>query len=231
MPTPTEAKQVFNGIAWRYDLANRVISLGLDWSWRHELSRLCSERKPQRVLDVACGTGDQILSLKRFLNPECKIVGLDLLEKMVVRAKKKVKSKGPQMNWFLGNGIELPFKENSFDAMTISFGLRNLPSIESYLEEAKRVLRPNGKVWVLEFSQPKPWFRKIYYTYLRHVLPVIGKVLTGSRSSYDYLASTIERFPNQKALSQVFEKVGFQKTEYVNLCQGIVAIHSGELKR
>ncbi len=228
MATTTEAKEVFDAIAWRYDLANRVISLGLDLSWRNTLSKMCIQAGPERVLDVACGTGDQMVSLKRYLLPQTEIVGLDLLEKMVTRGRKKMGKKNA-VTWFLGNGILLPFKENSFDAVTITFGLRNLPNVAQFLKEAKRVLRPQGRVWVMEFSSPSPsWFRKIYFLYLKKILPVIGKLLTGSRVSYDYLAQTVEKFPNQATLSEAFLAAGFEKVWYRNLCRGIVAIHCGE---
>ncbi len=229
MATTVEAKQVFDGIAWRYDLTNRFISMGMDLYWRHRLSELCAQSHPQKILDVACGTGDQLLSLKKFIGPNTELVAIDLLEKMVARGKQKVQSNGHKLSWFLGDGIQLPFKEQSFDAITITFGLRNLPSIDGFLKECQRLLRPNGKVWVLEFSQPtQPWFRTIYYAYLKNVLPLIGKVLTGTRNSYDYLARTVENFPNQKKLSGEFKAAGFKKVTYLNLCQGVVAIHGGE---
>jgi demethylmenaquinone methyltransferase/2-methoxy-6-polyprenyl-1,4-benzoquinol methylase len=229
MASTIEAKKVFDAIAWRYDLANRVISLGLDVAWRNTLSKMCVQAGPERLLDVACGTGDQIVSLKRYLLPQTEVVGLDLLEKMVARGKKKVGGKNAAVSWFLGNGIFLPFKDKSFDAVTITFGLRNLPGVLDFLKEAKRVLRPKGRLWVMEFSSPSPsWFRQIYFFYLKKMLPVIGKLLTGSRASYDYLAQTVEKFPNQQALSQAFGAAGFEKVWHRNLCRGVVAIHCGE---
>jgi len=228
MATVQEAKDVFDGVAWRYDFTNRVISLRQDRLWRDRMSNMCAEARPERVLDAACGTADQLLSLKRFLPAQTKVVGFDLLEKMLRRGQSKCRKKNKLVDWSLGNGVQMPFQDNSFDAVTISWGLRNMPSIETFLSEAFRVLRPGGKLWVLEFSSPSPaWFRKIYFIYLKYLMPVFGGILTGTRAAYDYLAQTVEQFPNQERLKEYFETAGFKEVSYYNQARGIVAIHKG----
>lgn len=229
MATLQEAKNVFDGVAWRYDLTNRVISLKRDRLWRDRMSKMCAAARPERVLDAACGTADQLLSLKNFLPPHTKVVGFDLLEKMLRRGQSKCRNKNKPAAWSLGDGSLMPFQDNSFDAVTISWGLRNMPTIESFLSEAFRVLRPGGTLWVLEFSAPSPaWLQKIYFFYLRHVMPVLGGILTGRRASYDYLAKSVTRFPDQKRLISYFEAAGFKEVSYWNQARGVVAIHKGK---
>jgi len=228
MATLEKAHEVFDAVAWRYDLTNRVISGGLDVVWRNWMSRLCVQAEPKRILDVACGTGDQLISLNRYVAKGTELVGVDLLEKMIRRGVKKLEQRQIPVEWFLGDGVRLPFAQDSFDAITISWGLRNLPAIDLFLNEARRVLKPNGVLWVLEFSTPSPaWFRTVNSFYLRKILPVIGKVLTGSRASYDYLAQSVENFPDQETLKRAFLEAGFREVCYFNLARGVVAVHKG----
>lgn len=221
--------EMFSGIAQRYDLLNHVLSVNIDKRWR----RLVREKlfdvladPTATVLDVACGTGDLAIELKR--NAKAAVVGSDFCRPMLAIAKGKTDQTSLKIPYVEGDALGLPFAESSFDAVTIAFGLRNLASFEAGLRELFRILKPGGTLAVLEFSSPRvPGFRALFNFYFTRVLPRIGGAVSGSRGAYEYLPDSVSKFPDQKALSELMRTVGFGSVEYVNLTGGIAAIHSG----
>lgn len=216
-------RDMFARIAPKYDFLNHFLSLNIDKRWR---KRVCQklksvlENSQALVLDVACGTGDLAIEMKRF--GKARIFGTDFCRPMLLIAK----DKDFEIPYVEGDGLNLPFADASFDAVTIAFGLRNFSDWEKGLSEAYRVLKPAGKLAVLEFSSPVvPGFRQIFNFYFNKALPFIGGVISGSRFAYDYLPKSVARFPNQKELAKMMKKVGFSSVEYENLTGGVAAIH------
>lgn len=222
-------REMFSGIAGRYDLLNHVLSVNIDKRWR----RLVREKLADvladpsaTVLDVACGTGDLAIELKK--NSKAAVVGSDFCRPMLAIAKGKTDQASMTIPYVEGDALGLPFADSSFNAVTIAFGLRNLASFEDGLRELSRVLKPGGKIAVLEFSTPKvPGFRALFNFYFTRVLPRIGGAVSGSRGAYEYLPDSVSKFPDQKALVELMRKVGFGSIEYTNLTGGIAAIHVG----
>jgi demethylmenaquinone methyltransferase / 2-methoxy-6-polyprenyl-1,4-benzoquinol methylase len=230
MPDPIAVNSMFARIARRYDVANRLLSGGLDVRWRRQLCTAVAETKPQQVLDLATGSGDVAFALARTLGPQVRIVGMDFCEPMLDEARLKQREKaGPYDNveFLQGDGLALPLADASFDAVTISFGLRNMADRAKALSEMRRVLRPGGRLHVLEFSQPARWFRGIYYFYLRHVLPVFAALITGNKGAYDYLNQSINTFPGREALAAEIHAAGFETVHATPLTAGTVALHVG----
>ncbi len=220
---------MFSRIAGRYDLANRLLSGGIDLWWRRRLVRAVRKDRPKVVLDLATGSGDVAFALARALDREAKITGMDFCQPMLDEAvSKQAQSKDPgdaQVTFSLGDGLNLPVTDAVFDAVTISFGLRNMADRHRSLCEMRRVLKPGGKMVVLEFSRPQAWFRPFYFFYLRRVLPWIAGAVTGDRAAYVYLNETIEQFPDREALSKEILAAGFTKVNSEGLTLGIVALH------
>lgn len=220
---------MFGRIARRYDLANFILCGGVDTWWRRRLVRAATAKHPREVLDLATGSGDVAFALCRRLGGECRVVGMDFCQPMLDQAEAKKRAAPPdlvrQLTFRQGDGLALPVPDASFDAVTISFGLRNLADRDRGLREMLRVLRPGGRLVVLEFSQPHRWFRPVYYAYLRHVLPSLAGLVTGDRAAYEYLNRTIGEFPDRFALAREIETAGFSPVEAVPLSLGIVALH------
>lgn len=221
---------MFARIARRYDLANRMLSLGMDLSWRWRLVKRLRKQAPGTVLDLATGSGDVAFAISRNVPTANKIVGMDFCQPMLDEAlRKQVADPGQRygnIRFEPGDGLALPLPDASFDAVTISFGLRNMGERHRSLSEMRRVLRPGGRVYVLEFSQPDRWFRPIYLFYLRNILPWFAGVLTGDRAAYEYLNETIEAFPGREALEAEFLAAGFSSVEAEGWTFGIVALHT-----
>lgn len=216
---------MFARIARRYDVANRLLSGGLDVQWRRRLTKAVASAQPKAVLDLATGSGDVAFALAERLGAGVRIVGMDFCVPMLDEAKLKQREKGTQIEFLPGDGMALPLGDELFDAVTISFGLRNMADRHKALQEMRRVLRPGGRLHVLEFSQPARWFRGIYLFYLRHVLPSVAGWLTGDRQAYVYLNRTIEQFPNRAALTEEIRAAGFASVEAHGLTAGTVALH------
>lgn len=223
-------REMFGGIASRYDLLNHLLSLNIDKGWRRKVAkelRTILDNAEAAVLDVACGTGD--LSLELASGAKASITGTDFCRPMLEFAKTKIDAADLTIPLVEADAMELPFPSESFDAVTIAFGLRNLPNVENGLSELLRILRPKGKLVVLEFSQPVvPGVREAFNLYFTRVLPRIGGLVSGSRCAYEYLPDSVRGFPPQKELAAMMQKIGFSNVQYRNLTGGIAALHIGE---
>jgi len=229
-PDPVAVEATFSSVAPRYDLANHWLSGGIDFYWRKCLVDLAQKSQPTDILDLATGSGDVLFALRRGLGEKVRLTGLDFCEPMLeqARAKREKKQLGSEDNQFLhGDCLRLPFADESFDLITISFGLRNLADREKGLSEMQRVLRPGGRLIVLEFSQPYLWFRPFYYFYLRGLLPWVARWLTGDRDAYLYLGSSISEFPDRAGLCREIEQAGFSQVQAKALTFSIVSLHQG----
>jgi len=221
---------MFSRIAGRYDVANHLLSGGVDFWWRRVLVRRVHDAAPRDVLDLATGSGDVAFALADGLPPGIRILGMDFCQPMLDEAVKKraASSRWRPIDFRQGDGMALPLGDAQFDAVTISFGLRNMADRHKSLSEMRRVLRPGGRLFVLEFSQPFAWFRPVYYTYLKYVLPTIAAVVTGDRGAYEYLCGSIEQFPGRDAMSAEILRAGFKSVRATPLTFGIVALHEAQ---
>jgi demethylmenaquinone methyltransferase/2-methoxy-6-polyprenyl-1,4-benzoquinol methylase len=222
-------REMFATIAARYDLLNHLLSGNIDRKWRRLVAKNVFTSLPgtnRRILDVACGTGD--LSLTLHEAGEGQIVGIDFCRPMLNIAVAKALKHGFQIPFIEGDALDLPFRDRSFDGATIAFGLRNLSSVEAGFKELFRILRPGGRVVVLEFSRPRtPILRSLFSIYFTNVLPVFGGLISGSRSAYEYLPQSVSRFPGQEELASMMKVVGFEEVTFQNLTGGIAALHLG----
>jgi demethylmenaquinone methyltransferase / 2-methoxy-6-polyprenyl-1,4-benzoquinol methylase len=217
---------MFSSIAARYDLLNHLLSGNIDKRWRRVVARKVRSKLPMGascILDVACGTGD--LSITLFETTGAKVVATDFCRPMLKIAAGKVSKK---ISLVEGDALKLPFMDESFEAVTIAFGLRNLSSLEVGLAELYRVLKPGGWVAVLEFSKPaNAIVRSVFGMYFTKVLPLMGGAVSGSRSAYTYLPASVRRFPDQNELASLIGQAGFQDVVYENFTGGIAALHLG----
>jgi demethylmenaquinone methyltransferase/2-methoxy-6-polyprenyl-1,4-benzoquinol methylase len=227
MPDPVSVNSMFARIARRYDLANRLLSGGMDLSWRRRLVAEVNRCAPRQLLDLATGSGDVAFALADGVPTAERIVALDFCEPMLAEARRKQDEAGryPKIAFGHGDILALPVEAGAFDAATLSFGLRNLADRAQGLREIHRTLRPGGRLYVLEFSRPYRWFEPFYLFYLRHLLPRIAGWLTGDRAAYDYLNQTIEAFPDHVALAEEFRLAGFREVTALRMTFGIVALH------
>lgn len=222
-------REMFSGIAGKYDFLNHFLSVNIDKRWRRKVSAKLKnvlENPDAVVLDVACGTGDLSLELKTA--GKAKVIGTDFCRPMLEIAKEKTAKENEKIPYIEGDGMNLAFETKSFDAVTIAFGLRNFSNWQDGLNELHRVLKKGGQLAILEFSAPVvPGFRQLFQFYFSHVLPRIGGAVSGSRGAYEYLPDSVSRFPDQKKLAEMMREIGFEKVEYKNLTGGIAAIHTG----
>lgn len=221
---------MFARIAGRYDLANHLLSGGVDFWWRQRLVRAVHDAHPADILDLATGSGDVAFALVDGLPPHVRMTGMDFCQPMLDEAVKK-RAQNPRwraISFKQGDGMALPLPDHSFDAITISFGLRNMADRHQALTEMRRVLRPGGRLFVLEFSQPHIWFRPFYYAYLKFVLPLVAGRVTGDRSAYEYLGGSIEQFPGRAAMADEIRRAGFRSVGATPLTFGIVALHDAQ---
>src|SRR6059036_3329118 len=201
---PERLRQMFGSIAARYDLANHLLSCGIDFYWRKRAAEVAANWQPHRIADLATGTGDLALALQKKL-PDAEIVGVDFLPEMLDLARRK-----GVRQVVLADAMSLPLDDASFDCVTIAFGLRNLENWAAALAEMSRVLKRKGHLLVLEFSLPTtPSLRTIYRFYLHRCLPLFGSFLTGTKSAYDYLGDSIEEFPNGNAMCELMRETGY----------------------
>lgn len=229
MPDPVAVNSMFSRIAARYDVANRLLSGGIDLWWRLRLTRAVRRARPRTVLDLATGSGDVAFALAAALPPETQITGMDFCQPMLDEAiaKQRPGAAGEHIEFLPGDGLALPCADAAFDAVTISFGLRNMADRHRALTEMRRVLRPGARLYVLEFSQPWRWFRPLYYFYTKRLLPPIAGWLTGDRSAYAYLNASIEAYPDHHAMTSELIQAGFREVTCTRMTFGIVALHIG----
>lgn len=215
---PDAIRTMFDRIAPVYDVMNRVMTAGLDVRWR----RLAAEsvvRKGDRVLDAACGTGD--LAIADVKAGAGNVTGLDFSEAMLARARRKA-----PLEWVQGDMLALPFADDTFDAATVGFGVRNVADLELALTELRRVLRPSGRLAILEITQPRGLLRSFFRLWFDRIVPLVGKVLPGG-SAYAYLPASVKRFPDADALAALMRDCGFGEVRYRLLAGSIVALHTG----
>lgn len=218
-------RAMFSGIAGRYDLLNHVLSVNIDKRWRRLVRQKLQtvlDDPNSLILDVACGTGDLSLELQK--HADARVIGTDFCRPMLAVAADKSDS----IPFVEGDAMNLGFADSTFDAVTIAFGLRNLSNFRDGLAELQRILKPGGKLVVLEFSSPViPGFRHLFNFYFTRVLPRIGGAVSGSRGAYEYLPDSVSKFPDQKRLAEMMRETGFYGVEYTNLTGGIAALHVG----
>ena len=221
---PEAISAMFGRVACRYDLMNHVMGGGLDLYWRRCLVQAVKAQQPARVLDLATGSGDVLLALNRQRACREQAVGVDFCLPMLRQAQLK-----GAVNLMVGDGLHLPFPEASFDAVTISWGLRNFVDRLAGLREMRRVLRQGGRAYVLEFSHPPAWLAPTYFWYLRAVMPKYAQFLTPERGAYEYLGDSIRAFPDQPKLAEMMREAGFRTASWTNLSLGIAALHVAEV--
>lgn len=222
-------RTVFNDVANKYDIMNDIMSFGLHRIWKRIAVFLSNIKKTDKVLDLAGGTGDIAKLLASKLGPQGKLVLADINSAMLEIGRDNLINHNLSSNTDCVqlNAESLPFAENSFNLVTMGFGLRNVTDKQKALDSIYRVLDYGGRALVLEFSEPNKLLRPLYDFYSFNILPKIGKIITGKEEHYQYLVESIRMHPNQDKLKDMFKKAGFAKCEYYNLCGGIVALHSG----
>lgn len=219
---------MFDSIASKYDLLNHVLSGGIDKSWRKKLIKILAKENPKTILDVATGTADLAIAAAQ-LNPD-KIIGIDISSQMISVGEKKIKEKNlSSLIQLIQADIEqLPFSDNSFDAVTVAFGVRNFENLPRGLEEMNRVLKPGGLCVILEFSQPQTFpVKQFYKLYSKYILPVAGQLISKQRSAYEYLPESVNAFPFGKDFLKIYADAGFRDTKFLSLTFGIASIYEG----
>jgi demethylmenaquinone methyltransferase / 2-methoxy-6-polyprenyl-1,4-benzoquinol methylase len=224
-----QVAQMFDNISPRYDFLNHFLSLGIDILWRKKAIRLLKKENPQTILDIATGTGDFAIEALA-LRPQ-KIIGVDISEGMLSFGREKIKKLGMESVIELrsGDSENLPFADNSFDAIIVSFGVRNFEHLDRGLREMNRVLRPGGSCVVLEFSKPRRFpFKQLYNFYFEYILPVIGKLVSKDTAAYTYLPESVQAFPDGSDFLRIYEQAGFNQTKCIPLTFGISSIYLGQ---
>lgn len=229
MPQGAAIRTMFAGIARRYDLTNRILSFGMEGLWRRRLVRLVKERSPRDVADLATGSGVIAFALKAAL-PRAHVSGYDFCQPMldVAQSKQAALPESERIPFAIGDCLALPLPDASLDALTIGYGVRNFEDRAKGLRELRRVLRPGGAAFILEFTQPAWWMRPLYYLYLKTFLPLVAWATTGDRKAYEYLAGSIASYPTQDAISAELRAAGFSRVRALGLTGSIVAIHVAE---
>lgn len=223
MQDSISVRRIFSAIAKRYDLANHLLSAGLDYTWRMRVVKLVCSGKSSRILDLATGSGDLALALRKAC-PEAQIIAADFCQPMLLQAKRK----GLQM-LVNADGTQLPFHSQIFDVVTVAFGLRNMESWSGALKEIARVLVPDGRLFILDFSLPNPsWLRGLYRLYLHCLLPTIASWITGNREAYRYLGKSIEQFPSGQMMTTLLKNNGFAQADARTFCFGIVSLYRAQ---
>ena len=219
-------ENVFNQVYNKYDLMNDVMSLGVHRLWKKSMLNMMNPSSNQKLIDVACGTGDIARLFLNHVNKSSPITCVDPNKGMIKKGKEKL-NRFKNLNWVIAPAEKLPIKNSLFDFYTISFGLRNTKSLDKTLAEAYRVLKPGGRYLCLEFSKIKNSNLNFIYTNYSKLIPSIGKLIVGEKEPYEYLIKSIENFVNQDELIDLMKKKGFKKCSYRNLSGGIVSLHSG----
>lgn len=221
---------MFDSIAYRYDFLNRFLSAGIDITWRKNALKELKKLDPKKILDVATGTADVAIMATTSLHPE-KIIGIDISDGMLDFGRKKIEklNLGKVIELVNGDSETINFADNSFDAVTVAFGVRNFQNLEKGLGEIKRVLRPGGKLVVLEFSKPKSvGIKQLYNVYMKVVAPGMGKLFSKNRNAYKYLDESIKKFPEGKNFTTILDNLGYRNTYCKPQSLGICSIYCGE---
>ena len=221
-----QVARMFDNISGRYDFLNHVLSLNIDKLWRKRVVKMAKAMNPNSILDVATGTGDLAIALSKI--DADQIIGLDLSQGMLDVGQKKLihKKLTDRIELKQGDSEDLPFEDNQFDVVTVAFGVRNFENLEKGLEEIRRVLRPGGKLIVLEFSQPDSFpFKQLYRFYFKNILPNIGKMISKDSSAYTYLPDSVDAFPYGAAFTRILSQCGYQDAEAQKLSFGIANIY------
>lgn len=220
---------MFDNISGRYDFLNHFLSFGTDYGWRRKFVSLLSEHKPLKVLDVATGTGDLAIAISK-LHPE-QINGIDISEGMLEIAKNKITGKNScsMIRFSTGDAENIPFSDDTFDAVTVAFGVRNYENLQKGLSEMRRVLKPGGVMQILEFSQPSSRiFRMFYRIYSKTFIPLAGKIISGNKMAYSYLPDSVAAFPSGNSFLAIMKETGLQKLNQFPLTMGIATIYTGK---
>lgn len=223
--------EVFHSVAGKYDIMNDLMSFGIHRVWKRYTIERAAVRKSQKILDIAGGTGDLTAKFSKLVGEDGQVILADINDSMIKVGRSKLVDSGivGNVDYVQANAEELPFPDNYFDRITIAFGLRNVTEKAKALESMYRILKPGGKLLVLEFSKPVvPAVSKIYDTYSFSLLPFMGKVVANDSESYKYLAESIRMHPDQDTLKEIMEGAGFDEVEYTNLTAGVVALHIGK---
>jgi demethylmenaquinone methyltransferase / 2-methoxy-6-polyprenyl-1,4-benzoquinol methylase len=230
-PSRQQVWKMFDRIAPRYDVLNRLLSFRCDVAWRKRMGKLIPEGSTLRLLDIATGTADQIISLMKSTPRITSAIGVDMSEGMLHFGREKINA----LNWQdrvqlkTGDAMSIPEPDQTFDIATMSFGIRNVLNVTEALREVHRVVKPGGRALILEFSTPaNPIFRPLYFFYLRNILPLIGGILSGDRKAYKYLNRTIESFPSGEGFCEIMRTAGFVRVKAVPLTCGIASIYMGD---
>ena len=225
-----QVEKMFDNIAFRYDFLNRFLSAGIDVGWRKKAIRMLKTHQPKTILDVATGTGDFAITSYNILKPE-KITGIDISDGMLEIGRKKIQKAGLQNKIELLNGDSeaISYPDNSFDAVTIAFGVRNFEFLEKGLSEIYRVLKPGGKLIVLEFTRPSlPVVKQLYYFYMKYVTPKIGKFISKNNDAYQYLNDSVLQFPEKQNFIHILNQLDYRNAFYKTLTLGICTIYCAE---
>ncbi len=221
-----KVSEMFNNIAEKYDFLNHFLSAGTDKRWRRYVRKQLSDKKYAQILDVACGTGDLAIELAKN-NPE-KIIGIDIAEKMIEIGKNKVQKAGlsEKIELITADALKIPFADNTFDAVTCAFGVRNFENLEAGLTEMNRVLKKGGKLIILEFSKPKnKIIKKTFNVYFHNFLPFIGEKISKNKNAYKYLPQTVAAFPFGSNFTKIIENQGFKNVNFKELSLGIASAY------
>lgn len=225
-----QIEEMFNSIAPQYDLLNHTLSLGIDRSWRKKGILSLKEIHPRKILDIATGTGDLAIEAYNRLQPD-QILGIDISEGMmsVGRTKTDQKNLSDKIKFKREDCMNLTFQDNSFDAAMVAFGIRNFEDLDKGLKEILRILRPGGKLMILELTTPEHFpMKQGYKIYSQIVIPLIGKLISGNKSAYTYLPKSISVFPQNKEMKKILEKNGFQEATYKKLSGGLCGLYTGK---
>ncbi len=224
----SQVSKMFNSIAPYYDFLNRLLSLGIDQSWRRKAIKRLAADQPQMILDVATGTADVALEIVKQLNPK-KVIGIDISVEMLEVGKQKIKKKGlhPLIELQEGDSENLPFEDNTFDAVTVAFGVRNFENLEKGLQEIYRVLKKDGQLIVLEFSRPTIFpFKQLFNFYFKNILPFIGRMTSKDPKAYKYLYESVQAFPDGTDFIEVLSKNAYKSNSWTPLTLGICSIYA-----
>ena len=225
-----QIEKMFDNIAGKYDLLNHLLTMGIDKGWRKNLINMMSSQKPKLILDVATGTGDLAILAAETI-PDLQVKGLDISQGMLSVGKEKIVKKALQnkVEMIYGDSEDMPFDDNTFDAITVAFGVRNFENLNKGLQEMNRVLKPEGRLYVLEFSKPKnTLFRYGFNLYFKYVLPFIGKITSKDKKAYKYLFESVQAFPAYEDFLKILENAGFKSNNYKIQSLGICSIYSGK---